>query len=131
MNNPYSFNEINMYNSVVSPSTVHIKNTGLAQFFKRYLLQEAMAPFTFTLPSNWYKNYFLYVLYVIGCVGVIDTDKYGIIPQHGVPSGFNEQYQPFRFMIANPLIKTDPEGYIINEECAVIKLQPDYSGIMA
>ena len=129
MSNPYSFNEINMYNSIVSPSTVHVKNTGLAQFFKRYLLQEAVSPFDFTLPKNWYKNYFLYVLYVIGNIGVIDTDKYGVIPQHGYPSGFNEQYQPYKYLIANPLIRTNPGGYIINEECAVIRLEPDYCGL--
>ena len=39
MNRPYSQEFINQYNSVISPSTVHIKNTALAQFFKRYLLE--------------------------------------------------------------------------------------------
>lgn len=130
MNNvPYNFNEINMYNSIVSPSTVHIKNTGLARFFKRYLLQEAMAPFEFTLPDNWKRNYFLYVLYVIGNIGVIDTDLYGIIPQHGTPFGYDVQYNPYKYMIVNPLLKTNPDGYIINEDCTVIKLEPDYCGL--
>lgn len=47
MNNtpPYDYEFINKYNAAVSPSTVHVKNTGLARFFKRYLLQEAMSVF--------------------------------------------------------------------------------------
>lgn len=129
MNNPYSFNEINMYNSAVSPSTVHVKNTGLARFFKRYLLQEAMSPFDFTLPENWDRNYFLYVLYVIGHIAVIDTDKYGVIPQHGAPMGYTVQYQPYKYLITNPLLKTKTDGYIIGEECAVIRLEPDWCGL--
>lgn len=129
MNNPYTFQEINAYNSIVSPSTVHVKNTGLAQFFKRYLLQEAMAPFEFTLPDHWARNYFLYILYVIGNIGVIETDQYGVIPQHGTPSGFNVFYQPFRYLIYNPLLKTNNDGYIIGEECSVIKLEPDWCGL--
>lgn len=129
MNNPYSFNEINAFNSIVSPSTVHVKNTGLARFFKRYLLQEAMSPFEFTLPEHWARNYFLYVLYVIGNIGVIDTDRFGVIPQHGTPSGWNVMYQPYRYLIANPMLKTKSDGYVIGEECSVIKLEPDYCGL--
>ena len=130
MNNPpYSFNEINMYNAAVQPSTVHIRNTAMARFFKRYLLQEAISPFKFTLPKNWQRDYFLYVLYVIGNIGVINTDLYGIIPQHGTPEGYTVQYQPYRYMIFNPLLRTKSDGYIIDRECSVIKLQPDWCGL--
>lgn len=130
MNNPpYSFNEINMYNAAVQPSTVHVRNTASARFFKRYLLQEAFSPFKITLPNNWIRDYFLYVVYVIGNIGVIRTDKYGIIPQHGTPSGYTVQYQPDRYIIANPLLRTRADGYIIDEECSVIKLQPDWCGL--
>ena len=130
MNNPpYSFNEINMYNAAVQPSTVHVRNTASARFFKRYLLQEAFSPFDFKLPQNWIRDYFLYVVYVIGNIGVIRTDKYGIIPQHGNPEGYTVQYQPYRYMIFNPLLKTSRDGYIIDKECSVIKLQPDWCGL--
>lgn len=130
MNNPpYSFDEINMYNAAVQPSTVHVRNTASARFFKRYLLQEAFSPFKIKLPANWIRDYFLYVVYVIGNIGVIRTDKYGIIPQHGTPSGYTVQYQPDRYIIANPLLRTRADGYIIDEECSVIKLQPDWCGL--
>ena len=130
MNNPpYSFNEINMYNAAVQPSTVHVRNTAMARFFKRYLLQESISPFKFTLPNNWQRDYFLYVLYVIGNIGVINTDLYGIIPQHGTPEGYTVQYQPYRYIIFNPLLRTKSDGYIIDRECSVIKLQPDWCGL--
>ena len=51
--NSYIYEFINSYNSTVSPSTVHIKNTGLARFFKRYLLQEAISVFDWKLPEKW------------------------------------------------------------------------------
>ena len=62
MSSPYNYEFINTYNSTMSPSTVHVKNTGLARFFKRYLLQEAFSVFEWKMPENFDKNYFLYVL---------------------------------------------------------------------
>lgn len=117
-----------MYNSVVSPSTVHVKNTGLAKFFKRYLLQEAMSVFDFTLPKTWDKNYFLYVLYVIGYIAVMRTDKYGVIPQHGSLGGYNVMYQPYYVIVSNPLFDRT-YNLTIGTQTEIIKLQPDYCGL--
>ena len=101
----FGYDFINNYNSTFSPSTVHVKNTGLARFFKRYLLQEAFSVFKWTLPETWAQNYFLYVLYVIGYIGIIDTDKFGVIPQHGGLGGYDVQYQPRYMLISNPLLR--------------------------
>lgn len=129
MNRPYSFNEINMYNSIVSPSTVHVKNTGLARFFKRYLLQEAISRFEFTLPETWDENYFTYVLFVIGYIAVMDQDpRFGVIPQHCTVGGYTVQYQPYYAIISNPLF-TKSYNLEIGRECALIRLQPDYGGL--
>lgn len=127
-NPPYSFDFINVYNSVVSPSTVHVKNTGLARFFKRYLLQEAFSVFEWKMPETWDKNYFLYVLYVIGFIGIVETDKYGVIPQHGGLGGYTVQYQPQYMLISNPLIAGTLKP-IIGEDCVCLRLQPDYCGL--
>ncbi len=124
----YNYDFINQYNAAFSPSTVHVKNTGLSRFFKRYLLQEAFSVFDWKLPETWDKNYFLYVLYVIGFIGVIRTDKYGVIPQHGGLGGYTVQYQPQYMIINNPLI-TGTLKPVIGEECACIRLQPDYCGL--
>lgn len=125
---PYTFEEINLYNSAVSPSTVHIKNTGLSHFFKRYLLQEAASVFDFTIPKTWSKNYFLYVLYGIGHIAVIKTDKFGVIPQHCTLGGRNVQYQPFYAIISNPVLERQ-YTLRIGTQTEIIKLQPDYCGL--
>lgn len=131
MNRPYSSEFINQYNNIFSPSTVHVKNTGLAQFFKRYLLQEAISRFKFTLPERWDYNYFTSVLFVIGYIFAFEKEPfYGLIPQHGFVGGRNVQYQPYYATISNPLFKEKGSYKLaIGEECTVIKLQPDYGGL--
>ena len=128
MNSPFTFVEANMYNGSFSPSTVHVKNTGLATFFKRYLLQEAASVFEITLPSHWSKNYFLYVLYCMGHIAVMQTDRYGVIPQHCTLGGYTVQYQPYYCMVTNPLFNKTYR-LVIGRDCTIIKLEPDYCGI--
>ena len=130
MNNPYSQDFINQYNSVISPSTVHVKNTGLAQFFKRYLLQEAVSRYKFTLPERWNYTYFTTVLFVIGYIFGFDKEpKFGLIPQHGGLGGYTVQYQPYQAIIANPRFQKGSYRLTIGEECSMIQLQPDYFGL--
>lgn len=130
MNRPYSQEFINQYNSIVSPSTVHVKNTGLAQFFKRYLLQEAVSRFKFTLPERWNYTYFTNVLFVIGYIFGFDKEpKYGLIPQHGALGGYNVQYQPYYAIISNPRFERGSYRLVIGEDCSMIQLQPDYFGL--
>ena len=40
---PVMYNYINQYNSSISPSTNHCKNTQLFWYFQRYLLQKAIS----------------------------------------------------------------------------------------
>ena len=125
---PYSYEVINEYNSQMSPSTVHVKNTGLARFFKRYLLQEAISVFDWQMPKTWEKNYFLNVLYVIGYIGILNTDAFGVIPQHGGLGGYNVFYQPQYMLITNPLFAKTYRP-VIGQDCVCLKLQPDYCGL--
>lgn len=131
MNEPYSYEFINKYNSVISPSTVHVKNTGLARFFKRYLLQEAISRYDFTLPKRWDFNYFTTVLFVIGFIFTFDKEPaFGLIPQHGFIGGRTVQYQPFYATVSNPRFKNQGSyRLIIGEDTTCIKLQPDYCGL--
>lgn len=132
-NAPYEYDFIDFYNAHFAPSTVHVKNTGLMLYFQRYYLQKAMSVFKWTFPEEWQTinadNYFLYCLYCFGFVSVIETDKFGVIPQQCSLTGYNIVYQPSRVMISNPLINRTLEPRI-NIECALLQLQPDYSGIM-
>ncbi len=126
---PTSYEYVNAANSIVSPSTVHIHDTGLARFYRRYLLQKAMSVFTWNLPETWSKNYFLYVLYCWGFLAVLNTDKFGIIPQACGLQGYDIFYQPTTAIVTNPLL-TGMKSLRIDRQCTLLKLQPDYAGIM-
>lgn len=126
---PFYYDYANAKNSIVNPSTVHAHNTGLQKYFVRYLLEKTMSVYKWTLPNTWAKNYFLYVLYCWGYIAVINTDKFGVIPQNCTLGGYDVFYQPKFVTIANPLldgIRTP----VIGSQCELIKLQPDYGGVM-
>ena len=125
------YNYKNLYNSahVELPSTVHVKNTGLAKFFKDYLLKKLLSQYVITLPKHWDLDYFRYVLFLRGYIVVFDEgDEFGIIPQGAELSGYNVFYRPVYALIANPVIPGTVKR-TINEDCTVIKLTPNYKGI--
>ena len=126
---PYYYNYINAGTSQVTPSTVHVKDSGLCRYFTKYLLQKAMSVFEWDLPETWNKDYFLYVLYCWGYVAVVNTDKFGVIPQGCGLKGYDVFYAPTHAVIANPLLSGILEPRI-GTQCALLKLQPDFSGIL-
>ena len=128
MNPPISYDYINAYNGTISPSTVHCTDVGLTRFFQKYLLQKAISVFKWNLPANWDKDFFLYGLYSFGHMAVINTDKFGVIPQFCGLMGYNVFYRPTQAVISNPLLN----GIIqpkIDSQCTVFKMNADYSGI--
>ena len=142
---PFDYKTQNIYNASRSPSTVHVKNSRLRRYFRKYLFQKAISVFKWTLPDEWDKDYFLYTLYGLGYIAIIDTDQYGVICQGGALGGYNLYYRPSYIIITNPLLRDTitasidrrTEGNIdraftntSNTECVLIKLQPDYSSIM-
>ena len=128
-NIPVSYDDQNLYLSSFSPSTVHVKNTALSAYFRKYLLQKAISVFKWNLPEEWDADYFKYVLYGIGYIAVLETKSFGVICQAGALGGYNLYYRPSYIMITNPLIKGTITANI-DQDCAIIKLQPDYSSIM-
>lgn len=104
-----------------------VKNNYLFNYYCKYFFQEAISKWEIKTPEAWDRNYFIYSLYS-GHVGVMETDKFGIICQQGTPWGYNVYYQPTKYNIVNPLFK---KAYLleIGKECAVIKLQPTWTGI--
>lgn len=125
---PYQYPSYNYYNSLSTPSTMHVTNTGLSWFFQRYLFQRILSVFKWTLPEWWASNYFLNVLYNAGFICVIKTDKFGVIPQNCGLYGFDVFYQPTHCIVQNQLIYA-PEPLAIGDKCALIKLSPDYGGV--
>lgn len=126
---PFDYATQNYYNATRSPSTVHVKNTRLRRYFRKYLFQKAISVFDWKLPDNWDKDYFLYTLYGLGYIAVLNTDQYGVICQGGALGGYNLYYRPSYIIITNPLIRGSITANL-NIDCALIKLQPDYSSIM-
>ena len=125
----FSYDFINVYNAARSPSTVHVKNTRLQRYFRKYLLQKAISVFKWQLPDEWDKDYFLYTLYCWGFISIFYTDRYGVICQHCAPGGYNLYYRPSYVIVSNPLLEKSL-NLKIDKDCVLLKLQPDYSSIM-
>lgn len=126
---PFLYDYINAETSRQNPNTIHVNNNDLNVFFERYLLQRAMSVFKWDLPENWDKNYFLYILYCYGYIAVVNTDKFGVICQQCGLQGYNVYYQPTTAVITNPLL-TGILTPRIGRECEIIRLQPNYCGIL-
>lgn len=103
--------------------------TSLTWTIRRYLLQKAISVFEWTMPETWAKNYVLYVLYCWGRVAIVNTDRFGVIAQACGLMGYNVYYQPTNAVISNALL-TGNLTPRIGEECTLLRLQPDYGGIM-
>ncbi|MBR2884136.1 MAG: hypothetical protein IKB93_05020 [Clostridia bacterium] len=126
MNNTYSYDFINRYNSKIKPSTVHSQENATAWYFRRYLIQKIISVYEFKgIPETWSKDYFLYTLFCFGFVAIVETDKFGVIPQHCSLFGYDVFYRPTNVNIANPLIRGNLTPRI-GTECALVRMQPDY-----
>lgn len=130
VNVPYEYDLINLYNSNRSPSTVHCSDTVLTAYFRRYLFQKVMSVYKWNnMPDTWDKTFFNYVLYGIGFIAVIKTDRYGVIPQNCTLMGRNVFYQPTNVVITNPALEgiKNPQ---IGVQTELIKMQPDYGSCL-
>ena len=124
--NTYSYDFINKYNAQRKPSTVHSQENATTWYFRRYLIQKIISVFEFKgVPEEWSKDYFLYNLFLCGFVAIVNTDKFGVIPQHCSLWGYDVFYRPTNVNIANPLLRGNLTPRI-GTECALIRMQPDY-----
>ena len=124
---PMDFEGLNQYNSNRSVAG-RVQNDLNTQFYMRALWQRAIAGTKFRLPKSWRraKRYFKNVLFSLGYIGVIDTPKYGIIPQMCGFSGYGLFLQPTTMLVNQPLVQF--EG-TIGENCELIHLCGDFRGI--
>ena len=125
---PALYENINTYNAQFKPSTVHARNTALTAYFERFFMQKVFSVYDIRLPDGWDKSYFLYVMFCIGFGLVLNTDRFGTIFQHGQLYGYNVYYRPNKAIVTNPLLKGS-RNMVIDEDCGLIKLTPDYHGI--
>lgn len=124
---PMDFEGLNQYNSMRSVAG-RVQNDLNTQFYMRALWQRAIAGTTFRLPKSWRraKRYFKNVLFSLGYIGVIDTPKYGVIPQICGFSGYGLFLQPTTMLVNQPLVQF--EG-TIGENCEIIHLCGDFRGV--
>ena len=101
----------------------------LSWMYQRYLLQKAISVFRWTMPESWDRDYFLYCLYCFGRLAIVNTDRFGVIPQACGLMGYNVYYRPTNAIITNPLLRGVLQPRI-DVQCVVFKLQPDYGGIL-
>jgi hypothetical protein len=93
------------------------------------LLNEALSVLTIDgTPDTFPEHYMEYSLFNFGFVSIIDTDKFGVIPQICSIYGYDVFYRPNRVLVSNPLLPTIDVQ--IGTECALIQLMPDYSGLL-
>ena len=130
MDVPVKYRALNIANASVSPYGVHTTDNATTAFYSRYLMKRAISAIKFDIPKDWDKDYFLYTVFCRGFGIVINQDKFGVIFQGCSLYGRNVYYQPTRAMTANPLYTAPSQGWIIGKNCEVVKLQPDYCGIM-
>lgn len=134
MYNPYKIADINKYYGSYTPSTHFVKNNQSFDFWVRALLQRACSTIIFdNLPENWnktgVKDFFYYCLFNFGNIGVFNIPEGGQVFSFGVPYGHNFFYQPTNYLVSNPALKNSLD-LKIGEDCALIKLTPDYMGII-
>lgn len=124
---PFYYDYDSTYTSMSRPGNIHSRNTGLSLFYDRILTQKLFSVYDFRIPESWDQDYFLYTLFLFGYTIVFNTDKYGVINNHGALYGRNIYYRPIRAVVSNPMLR-ETRQMIINEDCALIKLTPDYRG---
>ena len=98
-----------------------------ARYYERKLLRQLFGRFEFTLPAAWPLDYFLSTLFISGEICITDTAA-GVIPLRCGHSGINMYNEPTECIIANPVL--GELRRTIGESCALIRINPDYSGIM-
>lgn len=124
---PTDFEGLNQYSSNRSVAG-RVQNDLNTSFYMRALWQRAIAGTGFKLPKSWRKakRYFKNVLFSLGYIGVVDTPKYGRIPQICSFSGYGLFLQPTNMIVSQPLVQF--EG-VIGVNCELIHLCGDYRGI--
>lgn len=129
-NIPIKYDLENIIQSSFNPSEIHATNTKLAYFFRKYLLEKIYSCIDIkNVRDEWDINYMMYSLLCFGKICFLETDEFGIIPQHCNVGGYNVFYQPAYANVRNPLLSINRPLYI-GKECEVVKLQPNWSGVM-
>lgn len=134
MNTPFTWEDINSIAGRYKPSTQKSYNNETFRYWARALFQRACYAVEITLPPVWdtdLKGLFYWWLFTRGYVGIYNEPEMGVVFQPGTLYGFDFYYRPTEFIVTNPYATegSNSRRLKINEECALVKLAPDYLGI--
>lgn len=124
---PQDFEGLNLYNSMRSVAG-RVQNDLNTRYYMRALYQRVISGAKFKLPEAWAqgKRYFKNVLFTNGYIGIVKTEKYGVIPQICAPKGYGLFLQPTDLIVAQPLVSFDG---VIGTDCEIINLTNDWFGV--
>lgn len=131
MYKPYSAESIDLFAGRYQPNTRIVASRSF-YFWVRAFFGRATSVIDFDVIPEWNDDTLdvLYTwLYREGFVGVINSDKYGLVFQFGNITGRDLYYRPNKFTVANANAPSLSAEYEINKDCAILKLTPDYRGI--
>jgi len=128
---PMNYEQLNTVDSSYIPSMVKSMNNKVFDFWVRSLFQRACSTIIINEPEAWngqIRDFLYYCLFRFGYVAVFNRDEVGTVFQPCTLYGYNFYYQPTNALIVNPTLNQDLD-LKIGEECAILKLTPDYMGI--
>ena len=132
---PFYYDYINTTVSNFTPNVLHTSDNLTSRYFENYLFQRVLSVFDFDIPEYWDKDYFLYVLFYYGYIGIIKGDRFGDwIPQMCSLYGYDLYYRPTHLIIDNPYAPEldsagDRNKYKIGDNCELIKVQPNWHSV--
>ena len=132
MDLPYSYEDINSIAGRYKPSMIKPYNNEAFRYWERALFQRAAYAIDFDLPEEWesdLKGIFIYWLFRRGFLTVYKDPDRGVVFQPCSVTGYDFYYRPTICIVCNPVDLKSGRQMKINEECAIVKLAPDYGGL--
>lgn len=126
---PYSSQIINEQQGYFRPSEVQTYNDATTALFERYLYFRLMSIYKITMPEWWDDEFVYYTLITNGYMAVLDTEKYGIIPQACTIGGYNIYWNPNRFSVVTPSDSLIVQNAEIGVDGEMLRLTPDWLGL--
>lgn len=126
---PMNYDQINLNTGLHKPSSMHVRNTEIYEYWERTLFQRVLSCIDFSLPLEGNERFFtLWCLFQFGFIGVFENKKYGLLFQPGTLRGYNVYYQPTNLMVSNPSFDGSLD-LTIHENAELLQITPDYIGV--
>lgn len=137
---PLNYDRINIIEGTYQPSPIKNRNNQSFDFWVRSLFHRAQSSIIFDLPDKWQGeklDFWYYILFKYGYFTITDLTardemelkQIGLCFSPVGLTGYNFYYQPTIAVLSNPTLAKGSYELKINEECALVKLTPDYMGI--